>query len=115
MRVTGVEPARPFGHGILSPARLPVPPHPRRPYRNPGKPAICVQAGPVYSEGRDRAKQGTQVPIMARPVAFGGPLMATKSCSPCCAPMFLRLALGVIFIWAGVTKVVSTMPVKGED
>jgi uncharacterized membrane protein YphA (DoxX/SURF4 family) len=29
--------------------------------------------------------------------------------------MFLRLALGVIFIWAGVTKVVTTMPVKGDD
>jgi uncharacterized membrane protein YphA (DoxX/SURF4 family) len=29
--------------------------------------------------------------------------------------VFLRLALGVIFIWAGVTKVASTMPVKGED
>src|SRR6476619_2260758 len=41
--------------------------------------------------------------------------MATKSCSPCCAPLFLRLALGVIFIWAGVTKVATTMPVKGED
>ena len=41
--------------------------------------------------------------------------MATKSCSPCCAPLFLRLALGVIFIWGGVTKVATTMPVKGED
>ena len=27
--MTGVEPARPFGHWILSPARLPIPPHPR--------------------------------------------------------------------------------------
>ena len=30
MRATGVEPARPFGHGILSPARLPIPPRPHR-------------------------------------------------------------------------------------
>ena len=29
MRATGVEPARPFGHGNLNPARLPVPPRPR--------------------------------------------------------------------------------------
>src|SRR5262245_40646905 len=29
MRATGVEPAWPCGHGILSPARLPVPPRPR--------------------------------------------------------------------------------------
>lgn len=29
MRATGVEPARPCGHGILSPVRLPVPPRPR--------------------------------------------------------------------------------------
>ena len=30
MRVEGVEPSRPYGHRILSPARLPVPPHPLR-------------------------------------------------------------------------------------
>jgi hypothetical protein len=29
MRVTGVEPARPFGHLDLNQARLPIPPHPR--------------------------------------------------------------------------------------
>jgi hypothetical protein len=27
--VAGVEPARPCGHGILSPGRLPIPPHRR--------------------------------------------------------------------------------------
>ena len=29
--VAGVEPARPCGHGILSPGRLPIPPHRRMP------------------------------------------------------------------------------------
>jgi hypothetical protein len=28
MRVAGLEPARPFGQRILSPLRLPIPPHP---------------------------------------------------------------------------------------
>jgi uncharacterized membrane protein YphA (DoxX/SURF4 family) len=41
--------------------------------------------------------------------------MASKSCSHCLAPLLLRLALGVVFIWAGVIKVAGTKPVKGED
>jgi uncharacterized membrane protein YphA (DoxX/SURF4 family) len=38
-----------------------------------------------------------------------------KSCGPCCAPMFLRIALGIVFVWAGLGKVCGTMPVKGDD
>lgn len=30
-------------------------------------------------------------------------------------PIFLRLALGITFLWAGFGKVIQTMPVKGES
>src|SRR3990172_6232139 len=43
VREEGVEPSRPCGHGILSPARLPVPPLRRR----PGRPAPDILYTPV--------------------------------------------------------------------
>ncbi len=30
VRVAGLEPARPNGHRILNPTRLPIPPHPHK-------------------------------------------------------------------------------------
>ncbi len=38
-----------------------------------------------------------------------------KSCGTCCAPMFLRIALGVVFVWAGLGKVCNDVSVKGDD
>ncbi|MBX3409430.1 MAG: DoxX family protein [Phycisphaeraceae bacterium] len=35
-------------------------------------------------------------------------------CGSSMAPLFLRLALGVTFLWAGFGKVLETMPVQGE-
>src|SRR5262245_32882222 len=40
--------------------------------------------------------------------------MASSSCSLCGAPFLLRLALGVVFVWAGTIKLCGSMPVKGE-
>lgn len=31
------------------------------------------------------------------------------------APLLLRIALAVVFIWAGAVKLMTTMPVKGQD
>lgn len=42
--VVGLEPTRPRGHGILNPARLPIPPH-RQNYMN-------WQAFPVHLKGQ---------------------------------------------------------------
>jgi uncharacterized membrane protein YphA (DoxX/SURF4 family) len=41
--------------------------------------------------------------------------MACTKCNPCGVPFLLRLALAVVFIWAGAIKVAGSKPVKGED
>jgi uncharacterized membrane protein YphA (DoxX/SURF4 family) len=38
----------------------------------------------------------------------------SSSSNLCGAPFLLRLALGVVFVWAGMIKVCGSMPVKGE-
>lgn len=38
-----------------------------------------------------------------------------EQCAVSVAPIFLRVALGVTFIWAGAGKVFEDAPVKGED
>src|SRR4051812_2087450 len=41
--------------------------------------------------------------------------MAKIACRPCFAPLILRICLGLIFIWAGLGKLMDTFPVKGQD
>jgi uncharacterized membrane protein YphA (DoxX/SURF4 family) len=36
-------------------------------------------------------------------------------CAVSIAPLFLRLVLGVTFVWAGLGKLAATMPVSGDD
>jgi uncharacterized membrane protein YphA (DoxX/SURF4 family) len=41
--------------------------------------------------------------------------MASKSSCGSFGPVFLRLCLGIVFIWAGLGKVIGTTVVKGAD
>lgn len=41
--------------------------------------------------------------------------MGSKQPSAGLAPVFLRLSLGLVFVWAGLGKVMATMNVVGED
>lgn len=42
-------------------------------------------------------------------------MAARSSTGSSVAPLFLRFALGITFLWAGLGKVLQSMPVQGED
>lgn len=50
----------------------------------------------------------------ARPRPLGSKVYPMASCGSNVAPIFLRLALGLTFLWAGWNKVFNTFPVQGE-
>src|SRR5882672_9388779 len=76
MASIGVEPIRPYGHRILSPARLPIPPRGR----------MLTLAMPVARHYRDRAMRGKPVrtsQTISRAALVGLVLLALIACAGC--------------------------------
>ena len=58
----------------------------------------------------------TRRPAAARPGrALGIHMSARQGSGSSIAPIFLRLCLGITFVWAGLSKVMMDMPVQGDD
>lgn len=95
MRATGIEPAQPCGHGILSPARLPVPPRPHlaKVYAPPHVPLALL----VSAQGKlcQTTPPDYQVPFIKHASAHPGTLYPNAARQPTCAgigPHHPRLA-----------------------
>ena len=113
MRATGIEPARPCGHGILSPARLPVPPRPRTHIVGiaPARPAFRRLSPPLVPLPRGSGSASTPLPIGELTMPSTRPGFASLGL----APLILRLVLGATILWSGLGKWYSTISVQGDD